>query len=123
MPTTTAIDETMIERAILDLLKTRREIYPSHIIGEFRRSHAGLPLDRTRDVLERLFIERRVARLWHRYMLPADVEAVRAKWLGLIERQAERIDAVAVDPATSRDARDLVMRWDGWSMEGCDFAD
>ena len=53
MPTTTAIDETMIERAILDLLKTRREIYPSHIVGELRRSHAGLPLDRTRDVLER----------------------------------------------------------------------
>lgn len=122
MPIRTAEDETLIEDAILDLLATRREIYPSHMVGELQRLNPGLPLELTHDVLERLFAERRVARLWHRYILPHDVDAVRAKWLAMIERQAKRIDADPFDAAMSRDARDLVTRWDGWRVKGCDAA-
>lgn len=116
MPTDTMIDETQLEHAILDLLTTRREIYPSHMIGELRRCDPALPVERTRDVLERLFAERRVARLWHRYILPGDVDLVRGKWLAMIDRQAERIDADPAGPATSHDARALIMRWDGWQL-------
>lgn len=121
MLTKTTADETLLERSILDLLATRREIYPSHIVGELRRRDRGLPVERTRKVLERLFVERRVARLWHRYILARDVEAVRAKWLAMIDRQAARIDADPADPSASQDARDIVSRWDGWRVEEADF--
>ena len=116
MPTQTDIDETPLEHAILDLLATRREIYPTHIIGELQRRHPSLPLERTCDVMERLFTERRVARLWHRYILACHVEAVRAKWLATIDRQANRIDADPLARAMFHDARDFVMRWDGWHL-------
>jgi hypothetical protein len=111
-------DETGLERAILDLLATCRELYPSQLAAALQRRDAGLPLDRARDVLDRLFAERRVARLWHRYLLPGDVEQVRATWLEKIDRHAARIDAAPADPASSRCARDLVIRWDGWSEKG-----
>jgi len=122
MQTDTIIEETCLERAILDLLAGEPESYPSHIVGALRRRDTDLPLERTRGVLERLFVERRVARLWHRYLLARDVDAVRGKWLAMIDRQAERIDADPADPDALHDARDLITRWDGWRIEGCDFA-
>lgn len=66
-------------------------------------------------MLERLFAERRVARLWHRYMLPDAVEAVRARWLAMIKLQGARLDADLDDPHAWGEARRLLRAWDGWS--------
>lgn len=122
MQTDTIIDETSLELAIFDLLADRPESYPLHIVGALRQHDPSLPLERTGDVLERLFVERRIARLWHRYLLTRDIEVVRSKWLATIERQAAGIDADPGDPNASHHARDLIMRWDGWHIEGCNLA-
>ncbi|MFV1920943.1 hypothetical protein VPH46_16155 [Sphingomonas sp. MJ1 (PH-R8)] len=67
-----------------------------------------------RAALERLLTERRIARLWHRYLLARDVDAVRAKWLEAIDRQATCIDADLAGPHASLDAREFLTRWDGY---------
>ncbi|MFV0624402.1 hypothetical protein ACBY01_10380 [Sphingomonas sp. ac-8] len=112
----TPLDETKLERAILALLADRRELYPSQIIGALRRHDAGLPLHHARAVLERLIAERRVARLWHRYLLPRDVEEVRATWLAMIDRQAARLDADLATTGAADEARALLTGWDGWQL-------
>ena len=111
------IDETPLERAILDLLADRREVYPSHLVGALRKRNATLPLHHTRDVLERLFCERRVARLWHRYMLPRDVVCVREEWLAMIARQGSRLVRDLNDRTAATDARRVLASWDGWSLD------
>lgn len=117
----TASDDVRLEQAILDLLAAQREIYLSPMIQELRRRHPGLRVERTRAVLERLFSERRIAQLWHRYLLARDVEVVRATWLERIDRQAAGIDADPAAPQASRDAREFLMRWDGWCVNGRDL--
>lgn len=109
-------EDAELERAILDLLASRREVYPLHIMADLRRRHPGLRVQRTRAVLERLFAERRVARLWHRYLLASDVEAVRARWLERIQKQAACIDADPAAPGASAAARASVAQWDGWRI-------
>ena len=109
----TASDDVRLEQAILDLLATHREIYLSPMIQALRRRHPDLRVERTRAVLERLLSERRIARLWHRYLLARDVEVVRATWLERIDRQAAGIDADPAAPQASRDARAFLTRWDG----------
>lgn len=86
-------------------------------MADLQRRHPGLRVRRTRAVLERLFAERRVARLWHRYLLAGDVEAVRARWLERIQHQAARIDADPAAPGASAAARALVAQWDGWRIQ------
>ncbi len=111
------IDETPLERAILDLLADRREVYPSHLVGALRKQDATLPLHHTRHVLERLFCERRVARLWHRYMLPRDVGRVRGEWLAMIDRQSSRLISDLDDQGATSVARHVLASWDGWSLD------
>lgn len=117
----TASDDVRLEQAILDLLAAQREIYLSPMIQALRRRHPGLRVERTRAVLERLFSERRIAQLWHRYLLARDVEVVRATWLERIDRQAAGIDADPAAPQASRDAREFLTRWDGWCVDGRDL--
>ena len=121
MPTLPSPEEARMDAVILAMLDRERELYPSQMFAVLRRDHRDLPLRRTRAVLARLFAERRVARLWQRYLLPRDIEAVRADWLARIDRHAALLDAMEDDEA-SDDARDMVRRWMGWGVEGCDFA-
>ncbi|RZM34851.1 MAG: hypothetical protein EOP67_14870 [Sphingomonas sp.] len=114
-PATVMAEDVRLELAILDLLKTRREVYPTHLIDALRERDAGLRVRGLGDVLEKLFREQRVARLWHRYMLPHDVGAVRRKWLAAIDDriggpETDTGDAVAI-------GRRLLERWDGWSHD------
>lgn len=111
------MDDALLELAILGVLAEHSEIYPAHLIRELRRCAPSLPLGRARLVLERLYDERRVARLWHRYLLPDRVAAVRARWLAMLDRQ-ERMPR-ASDPALAdhRNARLLLCSWDGWSLD------
>ena len=117
LPAQCSIDETPLERAILDLLADRREVYPSHLVGALRKQDATLPLHHTRHVLERLFCERRVARLWHRYMLPRDVGRVRGEWLAMIDRQSSRLISDLDDQGATSVARHVLASWDGWSLD------
>ena len=119
---TKTMDNRKLEQTILDLLATRPEIYPSQMAGELERRHAGLSLARMHDVLEHLFAERRVARLWHRYLLPSDVRDVRSKWLDRLQRQTDRLGATSTYPAIFQTARDIVTHWDGWSVEARNIA-
>jgi hypothetical protein len=112
----TRMDESLIELAILGVLAERTEIYPSHLIGELRRRAPGLPLERVRDVLERLWVERRVARLWHRYLLPDRVDAVRGKWLAMIARRRADYEALDELPNAYHDGRAILLAWDGWRV-------
>lgn len=121
MPTLPSPEEARLDAVILAMLDRERELYPSQMFAVLRRDHGDLPLLRTRAVLARLFAERRVARLWQRYLLPRDIEAVRADWLARIDRHSALLDAMEDDEA-SDDARDMVRRWTGWGVEGCDFA-
>lgn len=108
--------DAAIETAILDLLAERVEIYPSFLIGELRRRHPALPDEAIRPVLERLWFERRVARLWHRYMLPRDVDAVRAKWLTTIERRRADFERMDPRPEAYDESRAILQAWDGWTV-------
>lgn len=112
------MDDTAIEAAILALLGERTEIYPSHIVGALRRTHPALPAARVRPALERMFAERRVARLWHRYLPPEAVGRVRAQWLAMLERQAGRLARDTGDPHAVREARAILEGWDGWRFGG-----
>lgn len=114
---TDAPDDLRLEQAILALLAQKQEIYPSHMIGLLRAQDASLPLTRTRDVLERLFAQRRVARLWHRYLLARDVDAVRAKWLGMIARLGDQLDST-MHRGAARDGHAILTSWDGWKLQG-----
>lgn len=110
-------DDLRLERAILALLEHEREVYPSHMIGLLRAQDATLPFARTRDVLERLFAERRVARLWHRYMLARDVDAVRAKWLDMITLHGAQLNST-MDAGAASDGHAMLTSWDGWQLQG-----
>lgn len=110
-------DDLRLETAILALLERTSEVYPSHMIGLLRAQDATLPVARTRDVLERLFVQRRVARLWHRYLLARDVDAVRAKWLGMIERHGAELES-SMDAGASRYGHMVLTSWDGWRLQG-----
>lgn len=111
-----AMTRNLIELAILGILAERTEIYPSHLVGELRRRAPGLPPGEVRPVLERLWQERRVARLWHRYMLPDRVEAVRSRWLAMIERQREKLEAADTSPDAYAQGRATLIAWDGWRV-------
>lgn len=111
-----SMTDSMVELAILGILAERTEIYPSHLIGELRRRGPELPPAEVRPVLERLWQERRVARLWHRYMLPDRVEAVRSRWLAMIERQREKLEAADTSPDAYAQGRATLMAWDGWCV-------
>jgi hypothetical protein len=98
------MDDSLIELAILGVLAERREIYPSFLAGELRRRAPLLPTTRIRPVLEQLWADRRVARLWHRYMLPVDVPGVRDKWLAMIERRRSDLESMENAPTPMRPA-------------------
>ncbi|MEI5689073.1 MULTISPECIES: hypothetical protein [Sphingomonas] len=115
------IDNRQLEQAILDLLATRPEIYPAQMVGELKPRHAGISLARMHDVLECLFAEHRVARLWHRYLLPSDVRKVRTKWLDRLQPYADQLGATGTYFAMFQTARDIVTHWDGWSVEARDL--
>ena len=115
------IGNRQLEQAILDLLATRPEIYPSQMASELKPRHADISLIRMHNVLERLFAEHRVARLWHRYLLPSDVRKVRSKWLDRLQRYADQLGAIGTYPAMFQTARDIVTHWDGWSVEARDL--
>ena len=102
-----------LEMAILALLDIRAEMYPAHLVTALRRRDPGLAIERTRIVLDQLFAERRVARLWHRYMLPRDIEKVRAIWLDGIARYDTALHDIADPDGTQR----LILGWDGWHID------
>jgi hypothetical protein len=104
------------ETAILSLLTERVEIYPAFMIGELRRLHPHLSPERIRQVLERLWTERRVARLWHRYMLPGDVDAVRTKWLSTLSRNRAEFERMDPSEGAYEDGIAILNAWDGWSI-------
>lgn len=115
-PAVTEVAENIrLERAILNLLETQCEIYPAHLAGALRERDAALPVHGLGGVLEKLFREQRVARLWHRYMLPDDVGAVRRKWLAAIDDRTGEPDAGTGD-AVARGRR-LLESWNGWSLD------
>lgn len=110
-PAPDAIDDVTVERAILALLAERSEIYPAQLAGELRRRVPTLATERVPVVLDRLWRERRVARLWHRYLLPDRVDAVRARWLAAVEQRRDARDRI--DPAYAA-GHALLCAWDGW---------
>lgn len=71
-------------------------IYPPQMAGELKPRQADISIVRMHDVLEHLFAEHRVARLWHRYLLPSDVRKVRTKWLDRLQRHADQLSATAL---------------------------
>lgn len=105
--------DVLVELAILGVLAERTEIYPSHLVGELRRRAPTLPSERVRSVLERLWEQRRVARLWHRYLLPDRVDGVRAKWLEMVDRRRDDLDAL--DPGYA-ESHAILTAWDGWRV-------
>ncbi|WP_375271340.1 hypothetical protein [Sphingomonas sp.] len=105
------LPETLIELAILGVLAERTEIYPSHLIGELRRRAPSVPPERVSRVLVRLWEERRVARLWHRYLLPDQVGAVRARWLAMVECHRDELNTL--DPGYAG-CHAILTAWDGW---------
>ena len=108
------MDDAAVEVAILELLAERAELYPSHLIGELHRRTPGLAPARVRPVLDRLFAERRVARLWHRYLLPEAVAGVRAHWLARLESRADRLASDRGDPHAVNPTRAALRSWNGW---------
>jgi hypothetical protein len=110
------MDDPLIELAILGVLAERTEIYPSHLVGELRRRAPGIPPAGVRVVLERLWEQRRVARLWHRYMLPGQVATVRDKWLAMIERRRGDYEALEASLNAYEDGRAILLAWDGWRV-------
>lgn len=105
--------DRLVARAILGVLADRTELYPSELVGDLRRRAPDLPPERVRPVLARLFAERQVARLWHRYLLPGDVARVRAAWLAMLRAQRHKF----VGLETRYEAtRDRITRWDGWRI-------
>ena len=112
-----ATGDIRLECAVLELLETRPEIYPAHLGTALRDQDAALAIHGLGDVLEKLFREQRVARLWHRYMLPGDVGAVRRKWLAAIDRRTAGHDE-DTDAAVA-DGRLLLQGWDGWTLDAC----
>lgn len=116
-PVIVASDDLLIELAILGVLAEQCEIYPSFLIGELRRRAPGLAEGRIRPVLERLWTERRVARIWHRYLLPRDVPRVRDKWLAMIDRKRPDFEATDGDLSGWRASRAILTRWDGWNEQ------
>jgi hypothetical protein len=110
------MDDNLIELAILGVLAERREIYPSFLAGELRRRAPLLPAARIRPVLEQLWADRRVARLWHRYMLPVDVPGVRDKWLAMIERRRTELESMEECTNAYEAGRATLDAWDGWTI-------
>jgi hypothetical protein len=102
--------------AILGVLAERTEIYPSHLVGELRRRLPSVPGAEVRPVLERLWNERRVARLWHRYLLPDRVPAVREKWLEMIDRRRDDLEALETNENGYSEGRAILLAWDGWRV-------
>lgn len=114
-PATAGSDDRLVEFAILAILSERRELYPLTLRRELRRRVPHLAEAPLRPVLERMWRERRVARLWHRYLLPGDVPAVRACWLAALERQRAAFEQAHGDLRAWTHARALLFRWDGWT--------
>lgn len=112
------ITDAVIETAILDLLAEREEIYPSFLVDELRGRHPALPPQAIRRVLERLWFERRVARLWHRYMLARDVDAVRTKWLATIDCRRAETERMDARPDAFAESCAILKGWDGWVIKG-----
>lgn len=114
------MEDMLVELAILGVLAERTEIYPSSLVGELRRRAPLLPAVRVRPVLERLWQERRVARLWHRYLLPDRVPAVRSQWLEMIDRR--RLDLEELEDVSDgySSGRAIITAWDGWRMGSAD---
>lgn len=110
------MDEMLIELAILGVLAERTEIYPSHLVGELRRRVPAIAGGQVRPVLERLWRERRVARLWHRYMLPCRVPSVRDKWLEMIDRRRDDLEALETNENGYAEGRAILLAWDGWRV-------
>lgn len=109
-------EDLLVELAILGVLAERTEIYPSHLVGELRRRAPMLPAARIRPVLELLWQERRVARLWHRYLLPDRIPAVRARWLATIDRLRSDAGPHASDADGFANGRAILTAWDGWRV-------
>jgi hypothetical protein len=101
------MEDQLVELAILGVLAERTEIYPVHLVAELRRRAPLLPPERIRPVLQRLWQERRVARLWHRYLLPDRVPEVRRQWLAMIDRPRTQTAAYQA-------GRAILHAWDGW---------
>jgi hypothetical protein len=116
-PDRPGMDEQLLELAILGVLAERTEIYPSHLVGELRRRAPALPAARVRPMLEELWQQRRVARLWHRYLLPDRVEAVRAQWLTMVDRRRADYDALDDLPDAYARGRAILLAWDGWHVD------
>jgi hypothetical protein len=105
--------EGEVERAVLALLDAEPELYPSQVAA--RLGDDASP-DGLRPLLGRLLAERRVARLWHRYLLADAVDAVRTRWLSTIDAHCDRLRGDGGDPGTCARARHLVEGWDGWQF-------
>lgn len=116
------VDETCLAHANFDLRADLSDGGPPHTVGALRQLDRHLPLERARDTLERLCARRRLARLWHRYLLTNDITAECCKWRAAFERQTARIDAHASRSNASRNVRDRIMRRNGSHHEGCRFA-
>lgn len=110
------MDDTLIDLAVLGVLAERTEIYPSHLVGELRRRAPSVPPEAIRPALERLWRDRRVARLWHRYLLPDRVPAVRAKWLEMIDRRRADLEALDTNEDGYTEGRAMLLAWDGWRV-------
>ncbi|WP_076744872.1 hypothetical protein [Sphingomonas jeddahensis] len=108
--------DALTELAILGVLAERTEIYPSHLVGELRRRAPSVPAEAIRPALERLWRDRRVARLWHRYLLPDRVPAVRAKWLAMIDRRRADLEALDTHEDGYAEGRAVLLAWDGWRV-------
>ncbi|WP_066780436.1 hypothetical protein [Sphingomonas sp. CCH5-D11] len=113
-------DEMLIELAILGVLAERTEVYPSHLVGELRRRLPCVAGEEVRPVLERLWREKRVARLWHRYLLPDRVPAVRKRWLEMIDRRREDLEALESNENGYVEGRAALLGWDGWRVGNVD---
>ena len=114
------MDDQLVELAILGILAERSEVYPPYLVSELRRRAPMLRVELVGPVLERLWRERRVARLWHRYLLPDRVPTVRARWLSMIEHSRTSRAAREAAGAAYDDGQALLQTWDGWRIGAVD---
>ena len=93
------------------------ENYPSFLVGKLRRRHPTLPPGKIRTVLERLWFERCVARMWHRFVSTRDVDVVRAKWFATIDCRPAGFERIDARPDAFEESRAILNSYDGWVIK------